>query len=103
MAIEKRTSKGAIILSYQDEWSLRLEPGDDVVLGRSPETAGPLPHVSLARHHARVSWSGADCTIEDLGSSSGTYVNEKLVRDPTVLTDGDVIRIGALDVKVSKG
>jgi pSer/pThr/pTyr-binding forkhead associated (FHA) protein len=103
VAIEKRTNKGAILLSHEDGWTLRVEPGDDVVLGRSTETKAPIPHVAADRKHARVRWSGADCTIEDLGSTSGTYVNDKIVHQPVVLAAGDVVAIGPFRVTVSKG
>lgn len=102
MALEKRT-KGALLLTHEDGWSLRIEPGDDLVLGRAPDTAAPIPHLATDRRHARVRHSGTSCTIEDLGSTSGTYLNDHLVQKPESISSGDVIRIGPFQVVVSMG
>jgi hypothetical protein len=37
---------------------------------------------------------GADCHIEDLGSTNGTYVNGQRITAPTTITLADTVRIG---------
>jgi hypothetical protein len=44
--------------------------------------------------HARISTQGHVVVIEDLGSTNGTYLNEKPLTGPQPLHDGDRIRIG---------
>jgi pSer/pThr/pTyr-binding forkhead associated (FHA) protein len=42
--------------------------------------------------------SGADATIEDLGSKNGTFVADRSASSPTPLADGDVIRLGSVEL-----
>jgi pSer/pThr/pTyr-binding forkhead associated (FHA) protein len=39
--------------------------------------------------------TGAEVTVEDLGSKNGTYVNGQRVKQPTVLTEESQIRVGS--------
>lgn len=73
-----------------------IEVVDSVVLGADPGSATvPLPADDVAPQHARV-WSTAAGAflLEDLGSASGTYVNEVRVQRRTLML-GDRIRLGA--------
>jgi hypothetical protein len=44
--------------------------------------------------HARIERQGSVLTIEDLGSTNGTYLNEEPLSGPQPLHHGDRIRIG---------
>jgi FHA domain len=44
--------------------------------------------------HARISRQGHVIVIEDLGSTNGTYLNERQLTGPQPLHSGDRIRIG---------
>ncbi len=46
-----------------------------VVLGRGPEAEIYVPHASVSRRHAVIRTDRDEVTIEDLGSSNGTTVN----------------------------
>lgn len=59
--------------------------------GRESDTALSDPYVSRA--HCRIELRGTDLTLVDLGSISGTFVNDARVREH-VLHMGDVIRVG---------
>jgi predicted component of type VI protein secretion system len=50
------------------------------------------PHV--AERHARIAPAGGAFVVEDLGSETGTYVNEQAIQEPRVLLPGDRIRLG---------
>ncbi len=76
-------------------WELSLAAGDVHTLGRSVEASVRIDHVTVARIHARVSCDADGLTIEDLGSPSGTYVNDEIARGPRRLSNGDRLRIGA--------
>jgi pSer/pThr/pTyr-binding forkhead associated (FHA) protein len=72
-----------------------IEVVDSVVLGADPAAfTVPLPD-DVAPQHARV-WSTAAGAflLEDLGSATGTYVNEVRVQRRTLML-GDRIRLGA--------
>ena len=81
-------------------WETRqipLNPGDNI-LGRAPDAAVWIDAPGVSRHHARICVEGADATLEDLGSKNGTYLGGQRVTAPSVLSDGDQIRLGSVIV-----
>src|SRR2546423_3763814 len=48
----------------------------------------------VSRRHARVMAQGGGATVEDLGSTNGTYVNDQPIHAPRPLAPGDRIRVG---------
>lgn len=71
---------------------------DATVLGRSPEGLH-LRDGNISRRHAKIERQGADYYVCDLGSTNGTVVNGKGVREPAKLADGDTIVLGQTVVK----
>ena len=53
--------------------------GTEAIIGRDPEAAMPLLDSSLSRQHARILRTDIAYTVEDLGSTNGTYVDGKRV------------------------
>src|SRR3954453_6621828 len=47
-----------------------------------------------SRRHAAIRDQGGSLAIEDLGSTNGTFVNDTRISAVTVLSDGDVVRLG---------
>jgi DNA-binding winged helix-turn-helix (wHTH) protein len=66
------------------------------VLGRDPEVAVFLDHPSVSRHHASITITGDAAVLEDLRSKNGTYVNGTRTTAPSVLKDGDDLRVGSV-------
>lgn len=77
---------------------VRVEPGEEVILGRSAECALQLPAAGASRRHASVGWSNGAVVLRDLGSTNGTYLNGQRVSQETALRSGDRIRIGGLEI-----
>lgn len=76
----------------------------DVAIGRSPSCDIALSGDQLAsRRHALLRFKSGHYTIVDLGSSNGTYVNDREIREETTLQDGDYIKIGGHEVLFSTG
>ncbi|MHA3774614.1 FHA domain-containing protein [Verrucomicrobiota bacterium sgz303538] len=73
--------------------TLKLEPGSNIV-GRAPDAALLLSHVSISRYHCRFYWDGETCTVEDLGSQRGTRVNGNAIDSITSLQPGDKLSVG---------
>ena len=48
----------------------------------------------VSRRHARFSARGGTVSVEDLGSTTGTYVNEQPISSPRTLSPGDKVRMG---------
>jgi pSer/pThr/pTyr-binding forkhead associated (FHA) protein len=84
----------------------RLDPIDgSLEIGRSASGPGTLGNDSeLSRRHARL---GRDAegrlTLEDLGSTNGTFVNGARIESPKVLSPGDEVELGATRLKVKGG
>jgi predicted component of type VI protein secretion system len=71
-----------------------LEVRDAVVLGRDCQLSACFEETGVSREHARV-WCSAQGAfhIEDLGSTNGTFINDKRV-ERRMLVVGDQIRLG---------
>ena len=85
-----------------DGATFRLMPGAVKTLGRATRADFIVDAALVSRLHCRftVQPSG-ELEIEDLRSTNGTYVNDKRVRK-TQLTNGDLVRIGRLQLAVQK-
>jgi diguanylate cyclase (GGDEF)-like protein len=78
----------------------RVSPGSTMEIGRSAAVGISLPEVmSISRKHARLRYIGPVVTIEDLGSTNGTYVNGQPVHGRTVLRSGDRFQTAAVHFK----
>lgn len=63
------------------------------VMGRHPDCDIVLESGSVSRQHARISKSGESFLLEDMKSRNGSFVNGRLINEPTKLVEGDTIRI----------
>lgn len=64
----------------------------DTVAGRSPDSGVWIEDVTISRKHFRIHRKGNLCTIEDLNSTNGTYINNKRVQMAT-LNAADKIQV----------
>lgn len=76
-----------------------LAEGQEIVIGRSSELDMVLVEEMVSRKHARIALGGGTITIEDLGSTNGTFVNGEKVQQGT-LREGDRVLIGTNILKV---
>jgi FHA domain len=67
---------------------------DKLTIGRSPANDITIPDPEISRKHARLVQQGTDYAIEDLGSTNGTFVNNRRIVGLTPLHDGDLIEFG---------
>jgi diguanylate cyclase (GGDEF)-like protein len=71
-----------------------------IEIGRSPSSEISLPEVlSISRAHARLEHQGSLVVLEDLGSTNGTYVNDRLIQKSQQLRSGDRFQVGAVHFK----
>ena len=76
---------------------LLLAPGT-LDIGRDPACAVWIEASGVSRRHARVHIDvGGTATVEDLGSTNGTFLKGVRVDGAAPLADGDAIQIGAAD------
>ncbi|HWB87608.1 MAG TPA: FHA domain-containing protein [Acidimicrobiia bacterium] len=78
-----------------------LREGNTTV-GRHPESDIFLNDVTVSRHHCRFVTKGSTLTVEDSGSTNGTYVNDERV-DSATLDAGDEVLVGRFHFVVAHG
>jgi len=75
-----------------------LEIGtDDVVIGRSTDCNWVISSGAVSRRHARIRRQSGAITIEDLGSSNGTFVNGVRLSEPKALGNKDSVKFGSVE------
>ena len=70
-----------------------LSPGVNTI-GREPNSTVCINDASVSRGHARIVVNDMEATLEDLASKNGTQVMGQMIKEPTVLKDGDEIEFG---------
>jgi len=81
-------------------WASRtssLSEGENVI-GRDPRCSVWLDAPGVSRRHAaiRVDSASRRVTLEDLGSTNGTFLRRSRVRTEVALEDGDEIKVGTV-------
>ena len=76
-------------------WIYPLPPSGEVIIGRSESAGLRLEDAMVSRRHARLVLDGDAITITDLGSSSGTRVNDVPIEGTRALATNDVITVAA--------
>jgi hypothetical protein len=74
----------------------------ETVAGRADDVEIFLGDVTVSRHHARFDVDDGGLSVEDLGSTNGTYVNMER-RDRAPLAPGDEVIIGKFHLIVVQG
>ncbi|MGH3649190.1 MAG: FHA domain-containing protein [Acidimicrobiia bacterium] len=92
LVVEKGPRKGMTFM---------LREGNTTV-GRHPESDIFLNDVTVSRHHCRFVSNGDSLSVEDSGSTNGTYVNDERA-DSSELKAGDEVLIGRFHFVVAHG
>ncbi len=77
-------------------------PPGGLVLGRRDQLGPPFSTDELvSREHTSIRrYDDGSVEVSDLGSTNGTYVNEKRIHVPTRVSKGDVLRVGQIELKL---
>ncbi len=82
-------------------FTFRLMPGAVKTVGRSPTADFILDAGMVSRFHCRLTVSpSGEIEIQDLGSTNGTFVNDRRVAKH-VLSAGDRVRVGRVEMEVT--
>ncbi len=99
----RRRRRGGLaleILEPEERSGERVEVEGDLLIGRSPDCDLSVLDTYISSRHARVTNDDGDLSIEDLGSTNGTYVNQELVRGRVHLAKGDIVQVGGVLLEV---
>jgi hypothetical protein len=95
----RRRRRGGLALEFIEPLGRsgeRVDVESGVTIGRSPDCDLSLQDTYLSTRHARFANDEGDLSIEDLGSTNGTYVNQELVKGRVRLERGDVVQVGGV-------
>ncbi|MFB9239206.1 FHA domain-containing protein [Plantactinospora siamensis] len=73
--------------------SFRLQPGTWTV-GRQEDSDILLVDAKVSRRHAEVVVADGEVVLRDIGSTNGTWHNDRRITEPTALRDGDRLQLG---------
>jgi pSer/pThr/pTyr-binding forkhead associated (FHA) protein len=89
-----------IVLSLADGSRYRYST-PEVMIGRDPACELILDDPTVSISHARLSYHHGQWWLEDLHSTNGTFLNGEAVLTPLVVTAGDVVRCGQVEVTLA--
>jgi pSer/pThr/pTyr-binding forkhead associated (FHA) protein len=92
-----------MLRSSEPDLSFRLLPGDVRTIGRAAGVQFIVDAPLVSRVHCRLTLSpDGDLTVEDLGSTNGTYVNDLRVEHPTALQPADTLKVGRVSFAIDR-
>ena len=74
-----------------------------VIIGRDPACELYLDDRAISARHARLSYHHKQWWVEDLKSTNGTFLNQAAVEEPMVITNGDQLRCGGIELTIHLG
>jgi pSer/pThr/pTyr-binding forkhead associated (FHA) protein len=73
-----------------------------ILIGRSEESNIEIDYDKYcSRKHALLYWEHNRCVLKDLESTNGTFVNDERINKPTVIKEGDIVRLGTTKIIIS--
>lgn len=110
--VRTQATKGFCLVILNSGRRLELDAERDLLVGRKDDSRGVSPDIDLTDHggydggvsrrHAILGLHKGICTVEDLGSANGTYINNRRVppNQAVSLNDGDELKFGTLLLRV---
>ena len=95
IASSSTTSQHLVVVTEEGE--IKLEDGEHGV-GRGEESAIRLAEHSVSRQHAVLRWLDGRATLQDLGSSNGTFLESVQLEEETNLVLPCKVTFGAVEV-----
>ncbi len=80
-----------------DGREIRISQTKKYLIGKADDCHLRPKGDKVSRYHCALMVDEPDVVIRDLGSSSGTYVNDERISSPVDLHNGDIVRVGPLE------
>jgi len=74
-------------------------PQGETIIGRDASADLPIPDASMSRRHARITVTGSQAVVEDLGSKNGTRVEGRRIDGPTPLGSRATVAFGTVSAE----
>lgn len=89
----RRIPSRLVLLEGVGPQSTDLVP-PETLMGRDASCHVAIPDASVSQRHARIYHSDGEWYVEDLGSTNGTFVNDRPLTRPVILRPGDTLAVG---------
>jgi pSer/pThr/pTyr-binding forkhead associated (FHA) protein len=89
------------LVNKNDDGNVQQISLSTILIGRDPMCEYSITNETVSSKHARIFFDKGQWWVEDLDSSNGTFLNEHPVEIKTVLTSGDQLRFGQVEIKIS--
>jgi pSer/pThr/pTyr-binding forkhead associated (FHA) protein len=90
-----QASGGKLVVAAQDGRRTVPIAKMESVVGREGGEI-PIPHPSVSKEHARITFQGGKFTVEDLGSSNGTFVDGTRVDGRAAIPSQSTVTFGTV-------
>jgi hypothetical protein len=77
-------------------------PGTEATIGRDASNAIVLDGAGVSARHCKLVLQGVQCTLVERGSTNGTWLNNRRIDEPTVVTEDDRFYVGSYLVQVTR-
>ena len=99
-----KKTMGLEVIDRGENFNLRVGAviplNDELSVGRKADNLLILGDKYVSSQHVRIYRKNTDYILQDLGSTNGTLMNKKRVKDKVVIKKGDEIKIGTSIFKV---
>lgn len=104
LARAERERPRRLVLTKGPQAGIAIDLLDDVIsLGRADDSRIALTDEYCSNRHARLTRrADGRWILEDMGSTNGTFLNERKVTGPTVIGIGDVLRVGRTEIELRR-
>jgi len=100
-----RRRKGAghlVIVAPAEQKGRSFELNGELTVGRAAGCQVALEDNYVSQLHARVFTRDGAVWVEDLGSTNGTYVNDRRVSSPLAVRRGDQLKVGSTVLELKR-
>ncbi|HEY7705090.1 MAG TPA: FHA domain-containing protein [Acidimicrobiia bacterium] len=95
-----REGNRLVVVRSDSQPGLNFTVDNALVLGRSDEADVVIHDPYASEFHLRLTSQDHQLTVNDLGSTNGTYVNGRRISAATTLRRGDALQVGKTVMEV---